>query len=198
MEPRDVAPGSDVESQWFDVRTAAKYLCMTRHAIYHRINRCQLPFIRDGRRVRFDRDALDRWMKKGEKYGFAEARRHLVLMINGRLFRESTGFADRKAAERRANEIELDIRAGVHGWKSTIPSFAEWWDVYRKTYTPLKSARNRDAQIVAHFLPHFGARRLDDITKSDIVRYAHCRSAVRRSTSDRFAGECRVSRLVAA
>ena len=60
-------------------------------------------------------------------------------MINGRLFRESTGFADRKAAERRANEIELDIRAGVHGWKSTIPSFAEWWDVYRKTYTPLKS-----------------------------------------------------------
>ena len=65
-------------------------------------------------------------------------------MINGRLFRESTGFADRKAAERRANEIELDIRAGVHGWKSTIPSFAEWWDVYRKTYTPLKSARKRD------------------------------------------------------
>jgi hypothetical protein len=56
MEPRDVAPsfgraqdgrelverpGSDVESRWFDVRTAAKYLCMSRHAIYHRINRCQ-------------------------------------------------------------------------------------------------------------------------------------------------------------
>jgi hypothetical protein len=36
-------------------------------------------------------------------------------MINGQLFRESTGFADRKAAERRANEIELDIRARVHG-----------------------------------------------------------------------------------
>jgi hypothetical protein len=49
MESRDVAPGSDVESQWFDVRTAAKYFCLTRHAIYHRINRCQLPFIRDGR-----------------------------------------------------------------------------------------------------------------------------------------------------
>ena len=96
-------------------------------------------------------------------------------MINGRLFRESTGFADRKAAERRANEIELDIRAGVHGWKSTIPSVAEWWDVYRKTYTPLKSARNRDAQIVAHFLPHFGARRLDEITKSDIVPYLNLR-----------------------
>ena len=96
---------------------------------------------------------------------------YLRKMINGQVYRESTGFADKKAAERRANEIELDIRAGVHGWKSTIPSFAEWWAVYRKTYTPLKSARNRDAQIVAHFLPHFGARPLDEITKSDIVRY---------------------------
>src|SRR5512139_488851 len=98
-------------------------------------------------------------------------------MINGQLFRESTGFADRKAAERRANEIELDIRAGVHGWKSTMPSFAEWWAVYRKTYTPQKSARNRDAQIVAHFLPHFGAVPLDQITKSDIVCYLNHRRA---------------------
>jgi hypothetical protein len=56
--------------------------------------------------------------------------------INGQLFRESTGFADKKSAERRASEIEYDIRAGVHGWKSTIPSFAEWWAVYRETYTP--------------------------------------------------------------
>ena len=63
----------------------------------------------------------------------------------------------------------------MHGWTSTIPSFAEWWDVYRKTYTPLKSARNLDAQIVAHFLPHFGAGRLDEITKSDIVRYLNLR-----------------------
>ena len=52
--------------------------------------------------------------EEGEKYGFAEARRHsgyFRKMINGRLFRESTGFADRKAAERRANEIELHLQA---------------------------------------------------------------------------------------
>jgi site-specific recombinase XerD len=47
--------------------------------------------------------------------------------------------------------------------------------VYRATYTPQKVAQNRDAQIVAHFLPHFGARPLDDITKSDIVRYLNFR-----------------------
>src|SRR5262249_14698308 len=95
--------------------------------------------------------------------------------INGQLFRESTGFADKKSAERRASEIESDIRAGVHGWKSTIRSCGEWWAVFRETYTPLKSAKNRDAQIVAHFLPHFGARPLDEITKSDIVRYLNLR-----------------------
>jgi integrase len=116
-------------------------------------------------------------MSKGVRDGFGEARRDLVLHETDQRqrYRESTGFADKKSAERRAVEIEHDIRAGIHGWKSTIPSFAEWWAVYRKTYTPLKSARNRDAQIVAHFLPHFGARRLDEITKSDIVRYLNVR-----------------------
>jgi integrase/recombinase XerD len=95
--------------------------------------------------------------------------------INGERYRESTGFADRKSAERRAAEIEHHIRAGIHGWRSTIPTFAEWWAIYQKTYTPLKSSRNRDVQIVAHFLPHFGAKRLDEITKSDIVRYLNLR-----------------------
>ena len=98
-------------------------------------------------------------MKRGEVW-------YLKRMINGQRFVVSTGFADRKSAERRASDIEHDIRAGIHGWKSTIPSFAEWWAIYKKTYTPLKSARNRDANIVAHFLPHFGAKRLDEITKS--------------------------------
>src|SRR5713101_160389 len=109
-------------------------------------------------------------MKRGEVW-------YLKKMINGQRFVVSTGFADRKSAERRASEIEHDIRAGVHGWKSTIPSFAEWWAIYKKTYTPLKSDRNRDANIVAHFLPHFGARPLDEITKSDIVRYLNFRKA---------------------
>jgi hypothetical protein len=34
------------------------------HAIYHRINRCRLPFIRNGRRIWFDRDAVEgpKWL----------------------------------------------------------------------------------------------------------------------------------------
>src|SRR5205814_1290083 len=106
--------------------------------------------------------------KRGEVWYFRK-------MINGQLHVISTGFADRKSAERRASELEHDIRAGIHGWKPTIPSFAEWWAVYKKTYTPAKSARNRDAQIVAHFLPHFGGKPLDKITKSDMVQYLNLR-----------------------
>ena len=100
---------------------------------------------------------------------------YFVKRINGQRFRVSTGFADKKSAERRAVEIEHDIRSGILGWKSTIPSFAEWWAVYRVTYSPTKSSKNRDAQIVAHFLPLFGAKRLDTITKSDVVRYMNIR-----------------------
>jgi integrase len=176
MEPRDVAPGSDVESRWFDVRTAAKYLCMTRHAIYHRINRCQLPSIRDGRTVLRPRCARSLDEEGGEVWLCGSAA-HLVLPEDDQRPTVPRVHRVRRQEGRRAagNEIELDIRAGVHGWKSTLPSFAEWWDVYRKTYTPFKAARNRDAEIVTHFLPHFGARRFDEITKSDIVRYLNLR-----------------------
>jgi len=100
---------------------------------------------------------------------------YFVKRINGQRFRVSTGFADKKSAERRAVEIEHDIRSGILGWKSTIPSFAEWWAVYRATYSPTKSSKNRDAQIVAHFLPLLGGKRLDTITKSDVVRYMNIR-----------------------
>jgi excisionase family DNA binding protein len=130
MEERDVIPPVDVakeqrepitrsgpviEPRWLDVDTAAQYLCMTRPALYHQVARLQLPFVRHGRLLRFDRVALDRWLEKEVKYGFGEARRRLVSpqddQRSGQVYRESTGFADKKAAERRANEIELDIRA---------------------------------------------------------------------------------------
>src|ERR1051325_11094298 len=82
MEPRDVVPGRIIEPRWLDVDTAAQYLCMSRHALYHRISRRQIPFVRRGRIIRFDRQALDRWMSKGVRNGFEETRRDLVLPEN--------------------------------------------------------------------------------------------------------------------
>src|SRR5579862_8946526 len=129
MEPQHVVPGPIIEPRWLDVDTAAQYLCMSRHAIYHRISRRQIPFVRRGRIIRLDRQALDRWMSKGVRNGLRKQGGiwYFRKTINGQLFRESTGFADKKSAERHACEIEHDIRAGIHGWKSTIPSFADWW-----------------------------------------------------------------------
>ena len=79
MEPRDVIPPVDVtqeqrepvarpgpviEPRWLDIDTAAKCLCMTPHAPYHQVARIQLPFVRHGRLLRFDRLALDHWLEK--------------------------------------------------------------------------------------------------------------------------------------
>lgn len=43
---------------------AAAYLSLTKKALYHRVSRREIPFIKQGRRVLFDRYALDRWMEK--------------------------------------------------------------------------------------------------------------------------------------
>jgi excisionase family DNA binding protein len=90
MESRDVAPSVDpalekhepvsrmgpvIAPRWLDVDTAAQYLCMTRHALYHQVARLQLPFVRHGRLIRFDRAALDRCLEKKVKYGVGGARR---------------------------------------------------------------------------------------------------------------------------
>jgi integrase len=103
-------------------------------------------------------------MKRGEVWYFKK-------MINGRRFRRSTRLGDRKLAELCAADLEHEIRSQLRTGESKLPSFATWWGIYMKTYTPLKSSKVRDLTIVAHFVPHFGARPLDTITRSDIVWY---------------------------
>ena len=53
-------------------------------------------------------------LKRGEVWYFTKR-------INGQRFRVSTGFADRKSAERRAAEIEVDIRAELRGMVGGVP-----------------------------------------------------------------------------
>jgi len=67
MKSTDVVQDPPVDPYWLDVPAAARYLCMTPHAIYHRINRRDIPFVRQGRMVRFDRHELDRWMRKSTR-----------------------------------------------------------------------------------------------------------------------------------
>jgi excisionase family DNA binding protein len=51
--------------RYLDVRGTAAYLALTRKALYHRVSRRSIPFIKVGRLLRFDRQALDRWIRKG-------------------------------------------------------------------------------------------------------------------------------------
>ncbi len=74
LESATSSAGPGLDPRWLDVDAAARYLCMSRHSLYHRVNRRQMPFVRQGRVIRFDRFALDRWMAKGVRHGFDEAR----------------------------------------------------------------------------------------------------------------------------
>jgi hypothetical protein len=63
-------------------------------------------------------------------------------LIDGREYRRSTGFRDRKAAERRAVEIELEIRKEGMGWTPPpVVTFKQWVERYRRRCGPANQAR---------------------------------------------------------
>lgn len=55
--------------RYFSVKQAAEYLGRTEKAIRHLVEDRKIPHIRIGRRIQFDRDALDRWMQRHAKRG---------------------------------------------------------------------------------------------------------------------------------
>ena len=71
----------------------------------------------------------------------------------GKDWRVSTGFKDRKTAMRRAAEIEVQIRSGLHGWTRNVVAFGPWSATYLERYTPRKRDGRRDGQILATCCP---------------------------------------------
>jgi excisionase family DNA binding protein len=51
--------------RFLTVHAAAVYLSLSRRALYHRVERRSIPFLKRGRRLWFDRKVLDRWMAAG-------------------------------------------------------------------------------------------------------------------------------------
>ena len=47
-----------------DINAVAVYLSLTPAAISHMVQRHQIPFVRLGRRVRFDLRQIDRWVER--------------------------------------------------------------------------------------------------------------------------------------
>jgi excisionase family DNA binding protein len=54
-----------IEPRYLDINGASAYLGRSDRALYNLVWRQAIPFIRRGRRVLFDRKALDRWMQEG-------------------------------------------------------------------------------------------------------------------------------------
>jgi excisionase family DNA binding protein len=47
-----------------DTATAADYLGLSRGALYHLVEKAYVPYSRMGRKLLFDRQALDRWITR--------------------------------------------------------------------------------------------------------------------------------------
>jgi excisionase family DNA binding protein len=77
-----------VMSRYFSVRHAARYLGRSEKALYHLVARRDVPFIKQGRRLIFDRVALEKWMQRGK----------VDVAVHG----AETEFAPRRRARRQA------------------------------------------------------------------------------------------------
>ncbi len=51
-------------ARYLDISAASAYTSLSERALYHRVSRREIPFIKQGRRILFDRVALDRWMRR--------------------------------------------------------------------------------------------------------------------------------------
>lgn len=50
------------EKRYLDIQKAADYTSLSTHSLYRRVSDRTIPFIKVGRLIRFDRQALDRWL----------------------------------------------------------------------------------------------------------------------------------------
>jgi integrase len=101
-------------------------------------------------------------------------------MINGKLHRRSTGFkagtrVNLSAAQRRASEIEHEIRSGALGWvKPAVPLFQVWVEHFLKSYHP---DRYTERVLMRRPLRRWADRPLDTIAQSEIRAYLNERQS---------------------
>ena len=58
-----VGAGESIRARFFDVPTCAAYICRTPEAVRQLVKRAEIPYVKVGRRVQFDRDGIDRWIQ---------------------------------------------------------------------------------------------------------------------------------------
>jgi excisionase family DNA binding protein len=69
MTPSRKAPSvSRDPDRWLDAKRLSQYIPFSPQAIYRRVHEGTIPFFRVGRRVLFDKRAIDKWLER-EKRG---------------------------------------------------------------------------------------------------------------------------------
>lgn len=55
---------ADVTPRYLDVAAVAAYISKSPKAVRHMVDKAHIPHIRLGRSIRFDREAIDTWMRR--------------------------------------------------------------------------------------------------------------------------------------
>jgi integrase len=102
---------------------------------------------------------------------------YLRIQIEGKPYYRSTGKKDKREAREVVASIEKELREEIAARETPQwPTVAEWWEEYRKQYTPRKRAQKRDVYSIARALKKWGPKRLDEVTQAETVQYANERA----------------------
>ncbi len=94
---------------------------------------------------------------------------HFRQVINGKLYRKTTGFSDLARAKRRAAELENDIHAGKLGWsKPDVPVFRVCATKFLAAYYPKKYT---EAHLLKAVIDRWATRPLNTITSTEIQQF---------------------------
>lgn len=92
-------------------------------------------------------------------------------MIEGKLYRRSTGFRDLKSALRRASDFERDVRAGVTWGEKPVPVFDHWASRCLNILMGGKRDPAREEISAAHAIKLWSGRKLNEIKPTDCEEY---------------------------
>lgn len=97
---------------------------------------------------------------------------HVRLQLNGRELWRSTGHTTLKSAQRRAEEIKVELR-NERDWQrpGKEQTFGEWVEHYLSHISPKKKTGNRDAERLEAALKLWRHRNMADVLPSHVERY---------------------------
>ena len=121
---------------------------------------------------------------------------YFVKRMRGQRFCVSTGASSKTVAAVRAAQMEEDIRAGRRSWNAYVPTLADWWEVYEKSYKPRVPYGARVTAILGHFMSVHGRKRLTEFTCLDVARFEEQQRSIRSRAEGTEPGVRRLVQIV--